>query len=246
MKITVLLPTYNRPELIQDAIYSFLDQQYYKKELIITDDGSSNKEVTKVCMKFVERYKEIRYFYQKNQGIGSSLNLGYQNATGDLCCLIADDDCLYGENSLEFRLDRFLENDFLDVLINPVIVVNEWQEYQSTWQIEKIDLQQEWKADYMNTLGFMWKRKTFEGFELFQKGLKCNEDWRLKLLLLSFGNVEIDNSFIVAKYRQHSLNKSSMNINTGCREKCEKLLKADLLKKYPKSFKQYENNIHRR
>ncbi len=57
MKITVLLPTYNRAEgFLQDAIHSYLDQDYDYKELIISDDGS--KDNTREVVKYYQKKYE--------------------------------------------------------------------------------------------------------------------------------------------------------------------------------------------
>ncbi|MGA1864750.1 MAG: glycosyltransferase family 2 protein, partial [bacterium] len=71
-KVSVIIPTFNRAAYLSEAIESVLSQSYDNLELIMVDDGSIDN-TRDVVHSFSD--KRIGYFYQKNNGIASAMNL---------------------------------------------------------------------------------------------------------------------------------------------------------------------------
>lgn len=90
-KVSVVLCTYNRSDLLRKAIASVLSQGYKEYELVIIDDGSvdGSREV-------VEEFKDdrIRYIWQINAGLSTARNVGIAHSLGSLIAFLDDDDCL--------------------------------------------------------------------------------------------------------------------------------------------------------
>ncbi len=124
--ISVIIPTYNRADIVRRAILSVLAQQGAEFELIIVDDGSTD-ETAQLVAQFVEprttRHElpdpqrgsslegrsAIHYFYQSNQGVSSARNLGIKNSRGDyIAFLDSDDEWMPG--MLEAQIHFFQEN----------------------------------------------------------------------------------------------------------------------------------------
>lgn len=90
MKVSVILPTHNRPDLLNRAIDSVIDQTYDNIELLIVDDSSETDTES-----IVEEYNDcrIRYFeHEQNQGPAAARNTGIEQATGDYIAFLDDDD----------------------------------------------------------------------------------------------------------------------------------------------------------
>ena len=70
---------YNVENYISDAIESLINQSFgfeSNVELILVDDGSTDK-TSEICLSYVKNYPDnIKYFYQKNQGQATARNLG--------------------------------------------------------------------------------------------------------------------------------------------------------------------------
>ncbi len=88
MTYSVVIPTYNRCIPLQRAIDSVLSQSYKNIEIIVVDDGSTDDTATIVA----ERYPDIIYRYQPNQGPAAARNHGIQYATGEYIALLDSDD----------------------------------------------------------------------------------------------------------------------------------------------------------
>jgi len=110
--VSIIMPTYNRSELIKFAIRSILNQNYQKWELLVIDNESTDqtKEVVEQFMKMDER---VRYFNVRKSvklGISNYLNYGMEQATGKYIARLDDDD----EWCDTFKLDKqvgFLEQN---------------------------------------------------------------------------------------------------------------------------------------
>ena len=82
-KVSVIIPTYNRDKYIAEAINSVLSQTYQDFEIIIVDDGSTDK-TKEVATHFVNKYPDkVKYLRQENEGAGSARNLGFKHSVGE-------------------------------------------------------------------------------------------------------------------------------------------------------------------
>ena len=88
--ISVILPTYNRAEILLRAIKSIIDQTYTNFELIIVDDASSDDTCNVVKSISDTRIKYIKH--DKNKGGAASRNTGIKAAKGSLIAFLDDDD----------------------------------------------------------------------------------------------------------------------------------------------------------
>lgn len=91
---SIIMPTYNRAQLIGIAIESVLNQSYDHWELIVVDDGSGD-DTRQVVDFYMLNDSRIKYFCQKNQGESVARNLGISHARGDYVCFLDDDDYYY-------------------------------------------------------------------------------------------------------------------------------------------------------
>lgn len=96
---SVILPTYNRANMIGKAIESVLAQTYTNWELIVVDDGSTDN-----TKQVVEAYNDtrIRYIYQQNAERSAARNNGIDNANGVYVCFIDSDDYFLPNHLTEF------------------------------------------------------------------------------------------------------------------------------------------------
>ena len=103
MKISVIIPTYNRKHTLQRAIDSVLAQTFKPFEIIIVDDGS--KDGTKEWL--LQNYPSVQYIHQPNNGVSSARNKGIQVSQGSWIALLDSDDEWMPEK-LEYQ-SKFIE-----------------------------------------------------------------------------------------------------------------------------------------
>lgn len=100
MKISVIIPAYNVEKYIERSINSVLIQTHKPFEIIVVDDGSTDK-----TEEIVKSYKDkTHYTYQTNQGSSSARNFGIKKAKGDWIAFLDSDD-----EWVETHLENFIE-----------------------------------------------------------------------------------------------------------------------------------------
>lgn len=90
IRFSVLIPTFNRTELLRETIESVLAQSFQNYELIVVDDGSTDR-TWDLLQSYGTRVKALR---QSNQGPEVARNLGAAHATGEYLALLDSDDLL--------------------------------------------------------------------------------------------------------------------------------------------------------
>lgn len=103
MKISVIMLTYNREELLIRAIDSILNQTFKDFEFIIVDNGSTDRSGA-IADEYALKDSRIKIIHREQGNIGSGRNAGLDSATGKYVAFIDDDD--------------YAESDFLEFLYN--------------------------------------------------------------------------------------------------------------------------------
>jgi len=95
-KISVVIPTYNRPNQVKKAIESVLNQTYKDYEIIVIDDGSTD-DTKNIIVDLISVEKKIKYIYQSNQGRSAARNTGIKNSAGKYISFLDSDDLFLPE-----------------------------------------------------------------------------------------------------------------------------------------------------
>lgn len=111
-KISVIVPVYNAETYLPQCIESILKQDYEDLELLLVDDGSSDKSV-QICEEYGRRSEKIRVLAQKNSGVSAARNKGIENAKGDYIVFVDADDYLPESFVLSHMVAKMDEADIL-------------------------------------------------------------------------------------------------------------------------------------
>ncbi len=111
LKFSLIIPVYNRPQEIEELLYSLTKQDFKESfEILIIEDGSE-----KTCERVINRYDReltIRYFFKENTGAGLSRNFGMEKALGNYF-IILDSDVLLPKHYLS-DVYNALNSNFTD------------------------------------------------------------------------------------------------------------------------------------
>lgn len=91
--ISVIVPMYNTEKTIEETVHSLLIQTYSHIEVILINDGSTDRTAD-ICDQFLKQDERVRYYYQKNRGEGAARNTGIDYAKGELITFVDGDDTL--------------------------------------------------------------------------------------------------------------------------------------------------------
>ena len=99
--VSVIIPSYNRVEMLAEAIHSVLSQDYRNFELIVVDDGSTDG-----TRELLRRYPRLRSIEIKHSGVSTARNVGIAGAKGPLISFLDSDD-LWFEGKLSSQVAFF-------------------------------------------------------------------------------------------------------------------------------------------
>ena len=105
--VTIVVPIYNVEKYLKKCIESILNQTYKNLEIILVDDGSTDK-CGKICDEYSLKDSRIKIIHKKNGGLSEARNYGIENANGNYITFIDSDDYLDGEfieNILKIALE---------------------------------------------------------------------------------------------------------------------------------------------
>lgn len=101
MKVSIIIPTYKRPEFLKRAIDSAVNQTYKDIEIIVVSDNDIDSEYEKETLEIVSKYKELKNFKYLpaigNQGGCYARNRGLEIAEGEYINFLDDDDVLHND-----------------------------------------------------------------------------------------------------------------------------------------------------
>ncbi len=113
-KLSIIIPAYNSEKYIKKCVDSVLKQTYNNIEIIIVDDGSSDR-TNEICHKMMNEDKRIFLITQQNSGSSSARNTGIEVATGDYITFVDSDDWI--DEELYEKVIGKLEKDDADMVI---------------------------------------------------------------------------------------------------------------------------------
>jgi glycosyltransferase involved in cell wall biosynthesis len=96
-EISIIMPTYNQASFITRALESLKGQQFQDWELIIINDGSSDK-TEQVIQRYFADSRLIYIRNEKNQGLGRAINQALQIASGNYISYLPSDDIYYADH----------------------------------------------------------------------------------------------------------------------------------------------------
>lgn len=210
--ISVIVPVYQREEFIRDTIESITDQSFEDIEIIIVDDGSTDR-TGKICDELAEEDSRIRVIHQTNQGSNSARAAGIRCATGDYVCFIDSDDSISGDY-LEHLWDSAC-NSGAEIIITGFYrefkedksIVREFKESEEALLFQENALSEMLLREIYGweMVGKLYSKELFEGY-YFHEGISYSEDLLTNWELFNRASRFYYDPYCGYYYLQHSSN----------------------------------------
>lgn len=137
MKYSVIIPVYNVEKYIDRCIKSITSQNYEDMEILLIDNGSTDKS-SQICDDYAKHHSNIHSYHIPNDGVGEARNFGLSKAIGEFIYFVDADDYLIGnlfsdlEEKLHDKVDLLvfsyynsIEKDLIELKRNPKILPND-------------------------------------------------------------------------------------------------------------------------
>jgi glycosyltransferase involved in cell wall biosynthesis len=112
--ITAIIPVYNGERYLAEAIESVSAQTHRPIEIVVVDDGSTDRSA-----EVAQRFNSVRYYRQLHGGIGSARNRGIAFARGDTFAFLDADD-LWEKDKLRLQMAALYEDAEIDIVFGHV------------------------------------------------------------------------------------------------------------------------------
>ena len=180
MTISVIIPVYNYDRYLGEAIESVLNQTYQHLEVIIVDDGSTDRS-GEVAQSFAGR--GVRYCRQVNAGIGPARNAGVELAHGDYVAFLDADD-RWPVEKLERQLRAFESDPALEMVFGQALQLPNGPEWEAGVRNNNYSVVGMVPGMVAGTM--LIKRAAFDRVGKFPGDLKLGEfiDWYARALEL--------------------------------------------------------------
>ena len=202
-EISVIIPTYNRCDLLKRAINSVIKQTITPKEIIIVDNGSTDQTYQMVSSLF----PEINYFIEKKRGVSAARNKGILESKSKWIAFLDSDDA-WKPTKLEKQMEYSVFNQDKYRIIHT----------DETWYRNKKFLNQLKKHKksggniFKNSLqlccispsSVVLKKQIFDDYGLFDENLEVCEDYDMWIRITAKEEVGFLDSPLVLKYGGHS------------------------------------------
>ncbi|MEN8780645.1 MAG: glycosyltransferase, partial [Desulfobacterales bacterium] len=177
--VSIIIPTYNRGWIVRDAIDSVLGQTDTDFELVVVDDGSTDR-TPEILDSYGDRLRVIR---QANQGVSAARNRGIGDSSGPLIALLDSDD-IWLPGKLSVQVDFFNKNPAAlicqteEIWIRNGLRVNPGKRHRKPFGMI---FEPSLELCLVSPSAVMVRRELFEKVGLFDENLPACEDYDLWL-----------------------------------------------------------------
>ena len=197
MDITVVIPTYNRYEVLKRSLASVFFQTYTPCEVIVIDDGSSDN-----TSQITKDFPSVKYFYQKNNGVSSARNLGIAQASYEWIAFLDSDD-EWRQDKLAQQVTFHQENPHILMSYTDEIWLRNGVSVKIPKKFQKIgkDVFLE-NLEYCNIApsSALIHKSVFESVGVFDESLEVCEDYDLWLRILLKYEIGLIKQKLILKY----------------------------------------------
>ncbi len=218
--VSVIIPVYNGERYVAQALDSVFRQDYRPFEVIVVDDGSTDRTAQIIC-----GYDSVHYIRQMNQGVASARNTGITASRGEIIAFLDSDD-FWPPGRLTVTVGYFQQHQEVGyvlgkemMFVEPGCDVPEW--VKAEWLKEP--------QDGTNTAVLVARRSTYERVGLFNKDYRSGEDTEWLVRASEAGIPMARQQEVVLCKRIHSQNLTGQTSGT-CKVNLMKIARESVLR----------------
>lgn len=239
-KVSVNIPVYNDEKYIRETLNSALSQTYKELEVVIVDDGSTDRTA-----EIIRSYRDprIKYHYQPNQGIGAARNKALELSSGKYIAFLDHDD-LWLPKKLEKQIALFEKNPELGLVFCDTIFFNEKGDLYNIYKTRKPPRGNVFKHlldwYFLSCETVVIKKDVLKNIGHFSPHMMMAEEYDLFLRIAYKYSIDyVDEP--LAKYRIHEKNYSWGKELQAIEEESEALDR--LVKQFPEIMNDFESQL---
>lgn len=131
--ISVIVPVFNIQDYIGNCIESIITQSYPDLEIILVDDGSTDRSGN-ICNEYMKADERIQVIHQTNKGLSAARNSGLDAAKGEYICFVDGDDFIHRD--MFMYMTHVLEKQSVELVACDFVLVSANQSFLKATQIK--------------------------------------------------------------------------------------------------------------
>ena len=203
-KVSIIIPVYNAEKWLRRCVDSVLSQTYLNIEVILIDDGSTDKSGI-ICDNYSSKDNRVKAIHKENAGVSEARNDGIAAATGEFIVFIDADDWM--EIDVVETLMQHMEYPLVMVGYEEFGIRNRKRGPCESMEVDVVrDIPEIWKDTTRSYWWFIWgklfHRDIIEKYHLrFKEDMIYLEDYCFVMEYLT----NIDRLYMAASYKIHHL-----------------------------------------
>lgn len=212
--LSIIVPVYNVEEYLDECIQSILNQTYNDIELILVDDGSSDRSL-EICQNYGKKDFRVRVMMQSHKKAAAARNTGIRAARGEFITFVDSDD--YIDTMAYERLIAIMKDKKLDV-IRGSYCIEENKKYRNDVKREKIEKYTMSGSQYFNEvygnnlycvhvgIGIYRRQYILDNDLFFYEGITHEDElWIPRMVIHANKICHVDDYFYYYRYREGSV-----------------------------------------
>lgn len=122
LKISIIVPVYQVEDVLERCIKSLINQTYENIEVILVDDGSTDKS-SEICDEYSKKDSRVIAIHKKNGGLSDARNYGIKSSTGEYILFVDSDD--YIEKDTCEKFTNFIKEKRPDIIAGNAIRIED-------------------------------------------------------------------------------------------------------------------------
>lgn len=119
--VSIITPSYNQGEYIEDTLRSIMIQDYVNIEHIVIDGGSED-ETIKILEKYENKYN-LKWISEPDEGQSDAINKGFSLCNGEIVGWLNSDDCYFDAGVVSYVVEKFNEHDDVEVIYGDQVLM---------------------------------------------------------------------------------------------------------------------------
>ncbi len=203
--VSIIIPFYNQPKFLAEAVLSAKEQNYPNVEIIVVDDGSLVPADS-----LLERTEEVTILRTENRGVSAARNLGFSKSSGEFLIFLDSDDRLM-PGAIEAHLQALDSHPDAGLSFGPTKIIDHDGVELRPAHICRPRTQYFLPLLESNLIGspgaVMMRRESFVSAGLFNESFSMGEDYDLYLRIARQRPL-VRHTFCTLEYREHGSNTS--------------------------------------
>ncbi|UZR92533.1 glycosyltransferase family 2 protein [Chondrinema litorale] len=213
--ISIVLTSYNQPDLLECAFESVINQTYDNIEIVVVDDASTERQSNRLIKSWSKKYpKKVKCFIQdSNVGIPKNKNTGFKLCNGQFITYLDGDDYYYS-NKIEKEVFQLLENPELDIIYSNFHILDKsgskinWNDGSISPKTDN-SIDKIFSRNYPHGILFRYeliRASVLKRINYYDESIPAYHDWDSRIRYSSFSKIQyVDNIGSVYKDNPDSI-----------------------------------------